>query len=51
MTAVEIGAQGVPLARGDFQIDSLLLRALAFDRVINTDVVFQRVRASDVFSY
>src|SRR5438552_18105352 len=48
MIATEIGAQAVPLAGCNFHCGALLLGALAFDRVVNADVVFEGVGASDV---
>ena len=48
MIPIEIDKQRVPLARCDVHVGSLLLGALAFDSVINRDVVLERIRASNV---
>src|SRR4030095_3487251 len=41
MVAAKIDTQRVPLARSDLNFGALLLRPLAFDGVINSDVVFE----------
>src|SRR5439155_14538058 len=48
MIISEIHSQGVPLAGYDFHVSAHLLRPLAFDRVVDGHVVFQRVGACDV---
>src|ERR1051326_1591367 len=48
MAALEIDSQCMPLLRGHFHFGSLLLCALAFDGVVNCDVIFKRIGASDV---
>src|SRR6266487_7145583 len=45
MIAAEVHPQGVPLVGGDLHVRSFLLCPLAFDRVINGHVVFERVGA------
>ena len=48
MIAAEIDAQGVPFAGLHLHVHSFLLGPLAFNRVVNANVVFERVGARDV---
>src|SRR5262245_8201 len=48
VTPLELDPQRVPLVRGDFHVRSLLLGTAPVDRVIDRDVVFQRVGTGDV---
>src|SRR5438094_6185559 len=48
MIAPEMHTQSVPRAGRNLHAGTLFLCALAFDGVINCDVVFQSVRASNV---
>ena len=48
MIPIEIDTQRVPLVGCDVHVRSLLFRALAFDRVVNRNVVFESVGARNV---
>src|SRR2546426_9374110 len=48
VVAVKIHSQGVPLVGRDLHVCSFLLGAFAFDGMIDSDIVFEGVGASNV---